>query len=350
MVNKKNNSLKQRPLVDKVGFAHTLSQVEAFLKRVEEQQGDLREARSRAHNLDSHTFWKAAICPHDDYSYVGYLYPLLLQSVRSKTVFIIAVAHKAASFNLSDDLIFDDFDEWHGIRKPIPVSDMRKVLLDRIPDTSWEVHRPMQETEHSVEAMLPILQYFNPDIEIVPILVPPMAFDRMKIVTDGLAGAIAGIVNERKLSWGKDFSILITTDAVHYGDQGWNTNNPCKRFGLDKEGYMEAVGFENNLIDECLSGKIDEEHLRSFYNQMVDSANYQLPKWTWCGRYSVPAGLMTMIKLAKKLNLPVPEGTLLDYSTSLTHEPIQVNDLDGMGTTAPATLRHWVGYAALGYL
>jgi hypothetical protein len=26
-----------------------------------------------------------------------------------------------------------------------------------------------------------------------------------------------------------------------------------------------------------------------------------------------------------------------------------VDDLDGMGVSAPATLRHWVGYAAVGF-
>ncbi len=350
MANNKTGAPEIRPLIDKIGFPHTLKQVEGFLKKIEEQQSDLLDAKLNTHHINAGTFWKVAICPHDDYSYVGYLYPLVLQSVKSKVVFILAVAHKAASFNLSDDLIFDDFTLWHGIKNPIKVSGLRKTLLDKLPETLWEVHRPMQQVEHSVEAMLPLLQYYNPGVEIVPILVPPMAFDRMKLVADELSDALSEIAIEQKLNWGKDFSLLITTDGVHYGDEGWSINRICKRFGVDREGYMEAIGFELGLIDDCLAGKIDEEHLRSFYAQTVDSANYQLHKWTWCGRYSVPVGLLTMRALAQKMKIPVPEGVLLDYSTSLTHEPIQVNDLDGMGTTAPATLRHWVGYPALGYL
>lgn len=349
MINNKSNTAQCRPLIDKIGFPHTLDQTESFLKRVKQQQGELWNAKLHAHGISANTCWKTAICPHDDYSYVGYLYPLVLQYVKSKTVFIFGVAHKAASFNLSRDLVFDDYESWHGIRKPIMVSGIRKALLERISESSWEIHRPMQQVEHSVEAMLPLLQYYNPDVQIVPILVPSMPFDRMSLLAGELADAIAGIAVEKKLQWGKDFSLLITTDAVHYGDQGWENNYQCKRFGIDSDGYKEAIEFENSLIDECLAEKIDEQNIHSFFNQTVDSANYQLQKWSWCGRYSVPVGLLTMYKLAKKLNTALPEGTLLDYSTSLTHDPIPVSDLDGMGTTAPAHLRHWVGYAALGY-
>jgi hypothetical protein len=28
---------------------------------------------------------------------------------------------------------------------------------------------------------------------------------------------------------------------------------------------------------------------------------------------------------------------------------VKVDDLEGMGVTAPATLHHWVGYASVGY-
>ncbi|NNM95296.1 MAG: AmmeMemoRadiSam system protein B [Bacteroidia bacterium] len=350
MANSKTLAPQMRPLIDKVGFPHTMEQTEAFIARVKELSGDQWEARRNACHIKADTSWKVAICPHDDYSYVGYLYPLVLQNLKSKTVFIFGVAHKAGLFNLSDNLIFDDFATWHGIKNPVPVSGLRKALLAKIPETSYEVHQPMQQAEHSVEAMLPILQYYNNEAEIVPILVPPMPFDKMTRIAAELTEAIAAIASERHLKWGEDFSMLITTDAVHYGDQGWGNNNQCKRFGVDKEGYMETVEFENHLIDDCLAGRIDESHLHAFFDQTVDSANYQLHKWPWCGRYSVPFGLLTMYKLAKKMNLPVPEGKLLGYSTSITHDPVPVADLGGMGVTAPANLRHWVGYAALGYV
>jgi hypothetical protein len=39
-------------------------------------------------------------------------------------------------------------------------------------------------------------------------------------------------------------------------------------------------------------------------------------------------------------------GMNLDYCTSIDHLPEQVDDI-GMGVTAKANLRHWVGYATV---
>ena len=338
-----------RPLVDKVGFAHNPKQMETFLERMRQQQGELLETKRAAHNITKNTRWRVALCPHDDYTYTGYLYPLVLQQVKSKTIFIIAVAHKAAMFNLENKLIFDDYTCWHGIHKPVPVSHLRAELLQRIEGSMREVHRPMQQTEHSVEAMLPFIQYYNPGAEIVPVLVPFMPFEKIQTLAEALSSAIHEIAFEHKLSWGNDFSILITTDSVHYGDEGWNGKN-CDRFGTGKAGYNETLAYEYSIIDECLEGEITEEKVRSFYNYMVDPHDFHKYKWTWCGRYAVPLGLLTSLELAKKLKEPIPQGAFLDYSTSIAHQPIPVTDLEGMGTTADANLRHWVGYTAMGYV
>lgn len=179
-----------RGLVDKVGFAHTLSQMEAVLHRIEKYQGDILRERRDSLYINQDTSWKTAICPHDDYTYTGYLYPLVLQQVKTPLVFIIAVAHKAAQFNLENNIVFDDFDQWTGIRKPITVSSMRTELQNELPADIWQVHKEMQQIEHSIESMLPFLQYYNPDVEIVPILVPFMPFDRIQKIADTLAEGI----------------------------------------------------------------------------------------------------------------------------------------------------------------
>ena len=59
-----------------------------------------------------------------------------------------------------------------------------------------EVHRHMHEIEHSVESMFPFLQYYNPDVEIVPILVPFMPFERIKELANELSGAIKETVRD----------------------------------------------------------------------------------------------------------------------------------------------------------
>jgi hypothetical protein len=72
-------------------------------------------------------------------------------------------------------------------------------------------------------------------------------------------------------------------------------------------------------------------------------------KWTWCGRYSVPFGMLAAWSLQQELGAPPLAGRILGYGTSIDTPRIAVDDLDGMGVTAPANLRHWVGYAAVGY-
>lgn len=338
-----------RPLVDKVGFASTLSQLETFLGRVEEQQGELLNTKRASHNITESTSWKLSICPHDDYTYCGYMYPLVLRQVKTKTVFIIAVAHKAAQFNLENRLIFDDYSHWQGVRSPIPVSHLRAELLQRLEGSMREVHKPMQEIEHSVESMLPFLQYYNPEVEIVPILVPFMPFNRIQELSEALATAIVSVTGQHEMVYGKDYSILITTDSVHYGDDGWNGRN-CDRFGVDQSGYTKALEYEDRIIDECFVGKLTGEKVQVFYKHTVSAQDYHKYNWTWCGRYSIPLGLLTAKLITEKLKQPSLQGTLLEYSTSLAREPIPVSDLDGMGITAPANLRHWVGYTAIGYL
>jgi len=48
---------------------------------------------------------------------------------------------------------------------------------------------------------------------------------------------------------------------------------------------------------ETLSGDLDPEKVRAFCNYTVDEKDYREYKWTWCGRYSVPLGLLTAFEL-----------------------------------------------------
>ena len=76
--------------------------------------------------------------------------------------------------------------------------------------------------------------------------------------------------------------------------------------------------------------------------------NFKEYKWTWCGRYSVPFGLL----FANKLNISATgsrlKGELIDYRTTIHNEHIKVEDL-GMGITAPANQRHWVAFTGISY-
>jgi hypothetical protein len=103
-----------------------------------------------------------------------------------------------------------------------------------------------------------------------------------------------------------------------------------------------------NIISECLIDQVEPQRIRRFFEYTVDINNYKEYAWTWCGRYSVPFGLLTGFYLQKLEGSTPLEGRMLRYTTSLRAKRVPVEDL-GMNVNAPATMNHWVGYVALGY-
>jgi AmmeMemoRadiSam system protein B len=289
-----------------------------------------------------------AIAPHDDYAYAGFMYPLALGNFRADCVIIFGVAHKARQRGLEDVLVFDDFTHWRGPYGDIAVSPLREKILSRMPKGTFVVDDEMQSIEHSVEAKLPFLQRANGRMSFVPILVPHMSFTRMNELASVLAEALAAIVGEARLDWGRDVALLCSTDAVHYGDEGWDGKN-FAWYGVDENGYAEALRHEARILADCFAGNLTPERIERFTRYTVADHDHREYKWTWCGRYSVPLGLLVAWHLARILGAAPLSGTVLGYATSLGDQRIAVDDLNGMGVTAPATPRHWVGYAAVGY-
>lgn len=339
---------KVRGIADKVGFAHKVEQISAVAERIKKHQAkELRKARKDAAISDENS-WRLAISPHDDYTYVGHLYPALLENVKTQTVIIFGVAHKARSLGLEDKLIFDSFTHWTGPMGKVRVSALREEIMSHLPKNVYTVNDSMQSIEHSVEAIVPFLQYHRADVEIISILVPAMSYDKMEEIAPLLADAIAKATQKDELEWGKDYSIVISTDAVHYGDEDWGGKN-FAQFGTDTAGYNKALQHENKIISECLIDDLKPEKVKKFTEYTVQENDHREYKWTWCGRYSVPCGLLTAYYLQKSLKDDELYGRLVGYGTSIDgRKHIPVEDL-GMGVTAPAKPRHWVGYVSIGY-
>jgi MEMO1 family protein len=342
-INENKLARRVRQMVDTVGFAHLDWQVDSVVNRINQTYSkELSEVK-----VDSNTAWRVAICPHDDYTYASWQYPALLRNLKAKTVIIFGVAHKARQLNISDQIVFDSFSYWHGCYNDIKVSPYRDELIKELPKEFYLISDSLQKVEHSVESMLPFIQHFNRDVEIISILVPFMNIDRMAEISNILASAIAKTMNRHHLEWGKDIALLITTDAVHYGDEDWGGKNMAP-YGVGSVGYLKAIKHEHGIIDSCLIGEPDIEKIKHFVNITVQPTNYKEYKWTWCGRYSVPFGLMTSIDLQKEIGGNPLNGNFIGYATSIDHKQLPVNDLQ-MGKTAIATMRHWVGYASIGY-
>jgi len=343
-VKKKNTGeIRIRNVVDTVGFAHNDWQMDSVKSRIDAlfQEKLINVAQSRE------TPWRLAICPHDDYTYASWLYPAVLKNIKAKTAIIFGVAHKARDFNLENKLIFDSFKFWSAPYKPVKVSDMREGIMNRLPQNSFIIHDSMQIVEHSVEALVPFLQYQNRHVEIVSVLIPYMDLQTMEQISSDLSYAISEELKARSLRWGEDVALLITSDAVHYGDEEWGGKNYAP-YGTDSLGYLWALEHENEIIDTCFVGALTQDKAEKFFRYTVSGENYKEYIWPWCGRYCIPMGMKTAGKLSMLLNEEPLTGIKIGYSTSIGQKHVPVHDL-GMGTTAIATPHHWVGYPAIGF-
>ena len=330
----KNDDLLIRTMVDTIGFAQYDWQMDSILTRMD-------------YSAPSEQTWRVAITPHDDYAYVGDLYPRILNGIKANTVILFGVAHKARDYDLENRIIFDSFDAWNAPYGKVIVSEIRNKLIKAIPDSLFIVHDKMHSVEHSLEAIIPFLQNKNPEIEIIPILVPYMTYEKMQQISGYFSDALKNVMQEKDLQWGKDLAIVISTDAVHYGDEDWGDSNYAP-FGTDSVGLANARKHEMEIITNCLVGEINPGKIKKFINYTVKEENYKEYKWTWCGRYAVPFGLLAAYHLSQNLETKPINGYFIGYSTSIDQEKLKVDDLN-MGTTAPANNHHFVGYAAVGY-
>ncbi|HKI88158.1 MAG TPA: AmmeMemoRadiSam system protein B [Draconibacterium sp.] len=338
-----SNANNLRGLADTVGFAHLDWQMDSVMNRI----NDLFRKQLASAVQPKETVWKAAICPHDDYAYASWLYPAVIKNVKAKTVIIFGVAHKAKNLGLENQLVFDSFKEWRGTYGKVKVSSLREKIMKILPEDMYVVNDSMQQVEHSVEALIPFLQYRNRNVELVSILVPYMSLLRMDSIATHLSAAIHSVAFENNLSWGDDFALLISTDAVHYGDEEWGGQNYAP-YGTDSAGYKQAMAHEHEILDNCFNSELSDEKAERFYHYTVQDSDFREYKWTWCGRYSVPMGLKTAAKLQALRKMQPLNGTVLGYQTTIDHSMLPVTDLE-MGTTAMANMHHWVGFASVGF-
>ncbi|HNW98403.1 MAG TPA: AmmeMemoRadiSam system protein B [Bacteroidales bacterium] len=341
-----NAQNKTRKPVDSVGFATKAWQMDSIVKRLHKQYDLYYDSVYQKNNLTNDIAFRFAISPHDDYTYAGFLYDVTFSHIKAKTVIIFGVAHKAKKFGIERKLVFDSFDEWQEPYGNIAVSPLRQQLMNALPRNDYIVHDSLQIVEHSVEAFVPFLQYYNKNVEIISILVPYMPFADMQKYSDDMAKALNEVMKKNNLQWGKDIALIASTDAVHYGDEDWGGKNYAL-YGCDEKGFTDAVNFEHQIMNECLAIP-DSNSAKKFFEYTVQNNDWREYKWTWCGRYSVPFGMLTANKLQKLSGTQPLKLMISDYSTSIAHKPFKLDDIK-MGATAIANLHHWVGYAVVGY-
>lgn len=338
---------KVRLPVDAVGFATNAWQMDSVIDRISRTCGASIDSVNKLNRIDGNTGFRIAICPHDDYTYAGSLYQSLIPHIRARTIIIFGVAHKAKKFGVEQKIVFDSFNEWKEPYGNMKVSPFRSEIIKNLPTNDYIVHDSLQQAEHSIEAIVPFLQHYNRKIQIIPILIPAMDFDMMQKYSSELAKSINSVMKRNKLKWGTDLAMVISNDAVHYGDEDWGGKNYAT-YGCDKKGYENAVAHENEIIRNSLLPSIETKNIYNFFKSTVQPYNWHEYQWPWCGRYCIPFGLLTGMYLSQITGDENLAGIKMGYETSISRNPLYVEDLK-MGKTAVANLHHWVGYAAIGY-
>jgi AmmeMemoRadiSam system protein B len=285
----------------------------------------------------------AVICPHDDYLYAGRVYRQVLPLITARTVILIGVFHRYRSFGERDRLVFDPYRAWRTPDGPVPVSNLREILTARLTHEDFVQDAAMHDSEHSLEALVYWLRHRRPDLEIVPIIVPVASFERLEELADKLGLAIAVAIDARGLRLGRDVAVAISTDGIHYGPDFKQTT-----FGEGgQKAYDQAVAKDRSLMTGPLKGPLTRGKIKKLYETFVDPKSPDDYRWTWCGRFSVPFGLLTVRRIAEAFSARAI-GTPVAYGTSMSAPELPVKEL-GIGATAPASLSHFVGYPAAAF-
>jgi len=332
---------------DTIGYATRPDQVASLVRLVDSFEAERYVSHAAVFPLMERKPMIGAICPHDDYLYAGRGYVHVMRRVEAPRAILLGVSHTARRRGIQGKLIFDDFDAWKSAYGRCPVSPLRDEIIAALPADLVLVSDSIQSEEHSLEGFVPILQYYQPKVEIVPILVTRLAGERFDEAVRALAAAISKILKRHHYVLGKDVAILISADCVHYGDEEWGGRNYAP-FGTGAEGYDKGIAQDRRIIDSSLTGAISADKI-GIFRAMVDSGEFQQPyRITWCGVYSIPFGLGVLESLAERMRREAPEGFMLVYGTSLDPPKLPLAHT-GLGITAIATPRHWVGYTAIGY-
>jgi len=325
-----------RPVKDDVGFCWNPASMKTLVDYLTAQEKESFKPEGLV----------AAVSPHDDYLYAGRLYYPLFKILRAKEVVIFGVTHGAVRKEIKDPqsvLILDEYKLWPGVLKPIAVSPLREYIKARLDRNVFLVNNRAHELEHSIEALLPFLQYFNPDVKITPIMVAPMPFDKMDEISGKLADVIAGYMKEKDLKAGNGIFFLVSSDGNHYGKDFNNSS-----FGEGEKAWESALALDRRLIDSYLTGGLDAAKIEGLTKELWGATYTDYRNTYWCGKYSVPFGLLAAEKIVKRAEGKDLTGRLFRYSDTYSEGVLPLKKT-GMGTTAPFSLRHWVSFFAIGY-
>jgi len=279
----------------------------------------------------------AIICPHDDWNFAGRVYRRVIPLVTARTVVLFGVFHGYWRVNERNRMVFDTYREWTAPDGMVPVSPLREALLTRLPREDYVRDSVAHDMEHSLEPLVCWLRHANPSVEIVPIIVPAASFERFETLADHMGAALAAECAKRHWQLGRDVAIAISADAIHYGPDFTQLT-----FGAGGvAAYEQATAKDRALLTGPLAGELDATKIRTLYGTYVDPEHPDTYRWTWCGRFSIPLGLLTLARAARDQGGAT--GWPVAYATSISTPELGLRAV-GMTPSSPANLYHFVGY------
>ena len=284
----------------------------------------------------------AGISPHDDYLYAGKVYYPLFKRIRAREFVIIGLTHGTVRKEINDPkgvIILDNFDIWKGPYKTIKTSPLREEIKKKLDPGLFQVNDTGQGSEHSIEALIPFIQHYNREIKITSIMVTIMDYDKMKEITSSLSQIIAEYIDKNSLQLGTDIFFLISSDANHYGKDFNNVP-----YGEDENAHKQATDRDKQIAAQCINTFITDESIKNLTDELWNSN----PVPVWCGRFSIPFGLLTISKVAELTAGKKVEGKLFKYSDTVTEGVLPVKNTK-LGLTAQADYKYWCGFLSAGF-
>lgn len=330
---------------DGEGFARTSEQMRAVWDASDD--GPPSIVPHRREDVGSAVRVVGALCPHDDYLYAGRVYRDVLPALAAAgTIIVVGVFHAYRRFDMRDRLVFEDFARWRTPDGDVTVSPLREQWIGSLPSDMVCVDSLAHEYEHSIEALVYWLHHQRPGLQVIPVLVPAMSFERMCAIATTAGDALAAIFHGLGWTLGRDVAVALSGDAVHYGADFRHT--PFGDGGV--EPYARAVERDLSIMADLIHGDLRTERARELYETFVDPNQPDQYRVTWCGRFAIPFGWLLLETLGRRRpgDPAAPSRTRIRaeavaYATSVGWPELPVRHL-GLGVTAPANLYHFVGY------
>ena len=180
-----------RPIRDNIGYSWQADRFDNFINWLKENC--LNENFNNENLI-------AGISPHDDYLYAGKVYYPLFKIIKTKEAVIFGVTHGTVRKEIGDPkgvLIFDEYNKWKGPYSDVEISPLRDVIKQKLDRKHFIVSNTAQSLEHSIEGLIPFLQYYDWDIKITSIMVTATTFERMNSISTQLSDIISDYMKKK---------------------------------------------------------------------------------------------------------------------------------------------------------